>query len=461
MSKEKMVEQKYSKGFLWRQRIGFGISDYACNLAYLMVNTYLLIFYTDVARLSAAAVGTMFVVTKFIDAITDYLIGALIDRTNTKMGRNRPWMLLGTPVLAIGMVLVFTVPNFSYNGRLIWAYGTYILFSFGYTLVNIPMGSILPTLSADPVERTNIVTARTIFSNLGSLTSASLALFLVTRLGGGDAAAGYLKTNMIFGVMVIIIMLICVFSIKEINRAPKIVKRTSILNDVKYLIKNKPYMLFLGVTFFLFVGYLGMFAAIAYYFKYIVGNEMLTSVAVSILTIVPIVSMLLSTVMNRKFSKRDITQFGTVIQLIGYALLFFARNSIPMIYLSFTIVGFGMGFRSTMFFSMQADTTDYGEWISGRSLAGTQTAVCGFVNKLASAAASALVAGLLAWGNYDGSLAVQSASANTAINIAFIGIPIVCCIACLVIMVFYNLDKIYPQIKRDIDERRNMQKSAV
>lgn len=165
-----------SKKFIWRQRIGFGISDYACNLAYLMVNTYLLIFYTDVAGIPAASAAFMFLITKFIDAFTDYMVGALVDRTNTKMGRNRPWMLAGAPVLAVGMVLVFTTPDFSTGGKLAWAYITYIIFSFGYTLVNIPMGSILPTLSADATERTKIATTRTIFSNLGSLTSASMAL---------------------------------------------------------------------------------------------------------------------------------------------------------------------------------------------------------------------------------------------------------------------------------------------
>ena len=105
--------QTYSKKFIWRQRIGFGISDYACNLAYLMVNTYLLIFYTDVAGIPAASASIMFLITKFVDAFTDYLVGSLVDRTNTKMGRNRPWMLAGAPVLAIGMVLVFTTPDFS------------------------------------------------------------------------------------------------------------------------------------------------------------------------------------------------------------------------------------------------------------------------------------------------------------------------------------------------------------
>ena len=182
-----MNGKTYSKAFLWRQRIGFGISDYACNLAYLMVNTYLLIYYTDVAGISAAAAGFMFLITKFFDAFTDYMVGTLIDKTNTRMGRNRPWMLAGAPVLAIGMILLFTAPDFGTTGKLAWAYFTYMLFSFGYTLVNIPMASILPTLSADPMERTNIATSRSIFSSLGSLTSASMALFLIAKLGGDKA----------------------------------------------------------------------------------------------------------------------------------------------------------------------------------------------------------------------------------------------------------------------------------
>lgn len=159
--------------FKWRQRIGFGISDYACNLAYLLANTYLLFYYTNCAGLAAGAVGFMFVVTKFIDAFTDYMVGAMIDRTDTKMGRYRPWMLYGAPVLAVGMVLLFSVPTgWSAGAKLAWAYVTYVIFSFGYTLVNIPMAPIVSSLSASATERTKISTTRTVFSNLGSLTSS-------------------------------------------------------------------------------------------------------------------------------------------------------------------------------------------------------------------------------------------------------------------------------------------------
>lgn len=442
-----------SKKFLWRQRIGFGISDYACNLAYLMVNTYLLIFYTDVAGIAPAAASFMFLITKFVDAGTDYLVGALVDRTNTKMGRNRPWMLAGAPVLAIGMVLVFTTPDWSVSGKLAWAYITYIIFSFGYTLVNIPMGSILPTLSADPVERTNIVTSRTIFSNLGSLTSASMALWLIDKLGHGNQAVGYRNTNIVFGLIVVVIMLICVASIREINPAPE-VKKSSIIKDMGFLINNKPYMLMLAYTFFLFVGYLGMFASIAYYFKYIVGNEMLTSVAVTIATIFPIISMLLAAKMNSRMTKRNISNLGCAIQILGFVVIYLAGANPTMVYVGMAVMGFGMGFRQNMFFSMLADTVDYGEWKNGKSLAGTQTAVSGFVNKVASAAATGVVGMLLTWGAYDGTAAVQTASANQAIVLAFVAVPIVCNILSMVVMFFYDLDKNYAEIKKTIDERR-------
>lgn len=446
--------QTYSKKFIWRQRIGFGISDYACNLAYLMVNTYLLIFYTDVAGIPAASASVMFLITKFVDAFTDYLVGSLVDRTNTKMGRNRPWMLAGAPVLAIGMVLVFTTPDFSVAGKIAWAYATYIIFSFGYTLVNIPMGSILPTLSADATERTKIATTRTVFSNLGSLTSASMALWLIAKLGNGDQATGYRNTNIVFGIMVIVILLICVASIREINLPPRTTEKSSIVKDFGCLIKNKPYMLMITYTFFFFLAYLGMFASIAYYFKYNVGNEMLTSVAVTLLTVIPIFSMLIAAKMNAKITKRNITILGIAIQIAGSVVAWIAGGNAAIVLIGVGLLGFGMGFRSNMYFSMLADVADYGEWQSGRNLAGTQMAVNGFSNKVSSACASAIVAGLLAWGAYDGTAAVQSAKANTAISIAFIALPIVANIAGIVVMWFYDLDKKYDKVEKELKERR-------
>ena len=237
-------------GFKWRQRIGFGISDYACNLAYLLANTYLLFYYTNCAGISAGAAGFMFVVTKFIDAVTDYVVGAMIDHTDTKMGRYRPWMLFGAPVLAVGMVLLFSVPTgWEAGAKLAWAYITYIVFSFGYTLVNIPLTPIVTALSSNPAERTKISTTRQVFANLGSLTSSLFVIPMVyffagsPDAAGAELASGYRNTNIVLGLIVIVIMCICVFTIVEINPPTQAVAKSTFLQDFGNAFKNKYYII--------------------------------------------------------------------------------------------------------------------------------------------------------------------------------------------------------------------------
>ena len=197
-----------------------------------------------------------------------------------------------------------------------------------------------------------------------------------------------------------------------------------------------------------------MFAAIAYYFKYIVGNEMQTSAAISIMTIAPILTMLLSPVANKRFGKKDITQFGTLVGILGFILVGISGGNTSVIYAGILLAGLGNGFRTTMYYSMLADVVDYGEWKFKKNLAGTQAAVSGFVNKVASASASAIVAWLLSSGGYDGTAAVQSPAAQTAIIAAFVGLPILCNAACMILLHFYKLDKGYGTIKKELEERK-------
>lgn len=458
--------------FRWRQRIGFGISDYACNLAYLLANTYLLFYYTNCAGISAGAAGVMFVITKFIGAVTDYLVGALCDHTDTKMGRYRPWMLAGVPILAIGMILLFSVPvDWNETGKLAWAYITYIIFSLGYTLVNIPMAPIVSTLSASPTERTNIATARMIFANLGSLTSSLFVLPMVYYFAGSSDATGaalargYRNTNIVLGIIVIIIICICVFSVVEINPPTETGEKTSFLQDIKNAFKSKYFNLTLLLVFFLFLAYLGMYGAIQYYYTYIIGDVNLMSIAMSLLTILAIPAVLLAAYLNGKgVAKVKLMQIGAVIDVIGYLVLFITSDGmIATIALAF--VGFGFGFRLGMYYSMLTDVFDYTEWKCGKSLAGTQTAVTGFVNKLASAFSSAIISSLLVWGSYDAeamdavvaageSLTTNFSSALTSINLAFGGLALVSTIIAIIVMIPYDLDKRYPAIRADLDKRK-------
>lgn len=327
----------------------------------------------------------MFVVTKFIDAGTDYIVGAMLDHTDTKMGRYRPWMLFGAPVLAVGMILLFSVPtSWSAGAKLAWAYVTYIFFSFGYTLVNIPLTPIVTALSPEPSERTKISTTRQVFATLGSLTSSLFVIPMVYYFAGSpDAtgaalAAGYRNTNIILGIMVIVIMCICVFSIVEINPPTQTVEKSTFLQDLGDVFKNKYYIMLLVLIFVMFAGYLGMYGAMQYYYSYVVGDVTAMPTALSLLTILAIPTMLFAAFLNGKgIHKAKITQFGAVVDLVGYLILFFTSNS-TVATASLGLIGLGFGFRSGMFFAMMPDVFDYTEWKCGRCLAGTQSAVSGF-----------------------------------------------------------------------------------
>lgn len=471
-------EYYQTTSFKWRQRIGFGISDYACNLAYLLANTYLLFYYTNCAGLDPAAVGFMFVVTKFIDAFTDYMVGVLIDHTDTKMGRYRPWMLFGSPVLAVGMVLVFSVPvGWSAGAKLAWAYVTYVIFSFGYTLVNIPMAPIVSALSPDPAERTKIATSRTVFSNLGSLTSSLFVLPMVYFFSGAadsdafnvaDAAAksvGYRNANIVLGIVVVIIMCVCVFSTVEINPPTKAAQKSSFMEDMAHVFKSKYFLLILALCYCLFVGYLGMYAAMQYYYKYIIGNEMAMTIALSLLTVCAIPTMILAATLNgRGVHKVKLMQFGAIVDCVGYLILFLTSNA-TVATAALALIGLGFGFRQSMYFSMLPDVFDYTEYKFGKNMGGTQNAISGFLNKLASASSSAIISALLVWGAFDASKMDAAIAAGTdiasafpksvtAINFAFGGLSLIATILCVVVLIPYDLDKKYPEIRAELDARQ-------
>lgn len=335
------VEKKVKIG-LWRQRIGYGSSDFACNLIWQMISLYLLYFYTNVMHLNAGAVSVMFLVTKVIDGISDLIVGFLIDKTNTKWGKSRPWILFGAVPFGVAAVLAFSVPDIGQTGMLIYAYITYILLSTAYTVVNIPMASILPALSEDPHERTVLASCRTFFSSIGSTVVSAFALTLVDKFGNGNEALGFRIVMMIFGVVGCLVFFFCFFNTKE--RVTIKQEKVSLKANISCLLHNKPWKLF----------------------------------------------------------------------------------------------------------ALQPDPVDYGEWKSGVNTAGTLSAVNGFIGKVGMAIASSIGAALLQFGGFDANLATQTATAQTYITAMYIWVPIITNIATIITMMFYDLDKIYPQIVKEL-----------
>lgn len=417
-----------------------------------MISLYLLYFYTNVMHLNAGAVSIMFLVTKFIDGVSDLIVGYLIDKTNTRWGKSRPWILFGAIPFGVTAVLAFSVPDIGQTGMLIYAYVTYILLSTSYTIVNIPMASILPALSENPHERTVLASCRTFFSSVGSTVVSAFALTLVDKFGNGNEALGFRIVMIIFGVIGCLVFFFCFFNTKE--RVMVQAEKVSLKANISCLLHNGPWKLFaLNIVWF-FGGYVIQASAVIYYFTYVVQNVAMVQIVATITTLVPIVTNLLAPFFVKLTSKRNLMIGGSAVHAGGLLIIFFGSTNVPVLIGGAVIAAAGYGLKGSMHFAMQPDPVDYGEWKSGVNTAGTLSAVNGFIGKVGMAIASSIGAALLQFGGFDAVLSVQSATAQSYITTMYIWVPIVMNIATIITMMFYNLDKIYPQIIKELDERR-------
>ena len=366
---------RYVKQQIWKQRIGYGVSDFACNLIWQMISLYLLYFYTDVMSLSAKSIAFMFVVTRFIDGGTDLLIGYCIDHTRTRWGKSRPYFLFGAIPFALFAVLAFSVPDISQSGKLIYAYATYIGLSFTYTVVNIPMASILPSLTTDTQERTALSTTRKFFAFLGSTVVSSTALKLVDSLGKGSEALGFRIVMIIFGFIGCLLFFFTFATVKErINTAAESV---SLKESLMSLGKNKPWLIFALNIIFMWTGFFLQTSAIVYYYTAVIGSKELSVTIATIMSIVPMAANFLVPALAGRMGKRNLYVGSAAIQLAGLVVILFAGINHGAILAGAVVTALGYGMKESIYFSMQADPVDYGEWKTGVNTAGSLSAING------------------------------------------------------------------------------------
>ncbi|WP_051180050.1 MFS transporter [Selenomonas ruminantium] len=451
-----MEQQNSSKFSLWRQRIGYGSADFACNLIWQMISLYLLFFYTDIMQLNAASISLMFVITRIIDGVTDLLVGYAIDRTHTRWGQSRPYFLFGAVPFALFAVLAFTVPNLSGEGRLIYAFVTYIGLSFMYTVVNIPLASVLPALSSDAQERTNLSTARKFFGFLGAGVVSACSFAMVEYLGGGNEAQGYHDVMLIFGIVGCLIFFFTFASIREIGVSASPAKVT--LSDALRSLKaNRPWQIFAFNILFMWTGFFLQTGALIYYFKYYVGSTALAATVASMMSIVPMAVNFLVPYLAKRLGKCRLFLWSAAVQLLGLAVLWAGGRNELIILAGAFVMAAGYGAKESIYFSIQADPVDYGEWKTGVNTAGTLSSINGFLGKCAQAAAGGLAGLLFAVSGYDGSLAVQGEEAIWAIQAMYVYLPAILLVFSMLTMSRYNLDEEYPRIKAELDARRQQE----
>lgn len=435
----------------WKKRIGYGIGDLGCNLVFSTMASYLMVFYTDVFGITAAAAGTMMLITKFIDALTDTGMGVIVDRTHTKWGQGRPYFVLGAVPFAVFTFLTFYIPDLGSNGKLAWAYVTYCLLCTAYTVVNIPLNTIVPRLTSDVHERNILVSTRMVCAMVGTAIVMTITAPMVKFFGGGNEGKGYLITMTIYGIVAMIIFFITFANTEEVVPPTVNNEKISLKESLKGLTGQAWILFFLNLFYFSL--YVVRNTTVLYYFKYNLGRTEWLSL-VGILGILSGLPMLLALpALEKKFSKRNLMFLSVGLYIAGDLLIFIGRNSATCLLAGLVITGFGIYGIFGITFAMQPDVIDYSEYQKNSSVAGLIAAFQGFFVKGGMGLTSFVIGAFLKKGGYVAN-AVQTPKALSYIEICFIWIPIVLCAIIVVLTYFYKLDSIRGNMTEELENRR-------
>jgi glycoside/pentoside/hexuronide:cation symporter, GPH family len=353
-----------------KEKIGYGLGDTAANFIFQTMVVFQLSFYTDTYGLAAATAGTLFIVVRVWDAIFDPLMGVIADRTNTRWGKFRPWILWTAVPFGIAGMLTFLTPGFSASGKLIYAYATYILLMMVYSANNLPYSALTGVITGDIAERSSLSSYRFVCAMLGAFVVQVLALPMVHYFGGGDNARGYRMTMGLLSLVAVGLFVITFLTVKErIQPDPR--QKSSVLRDFAGLARNGPWIALFALTVLIFVGYTVRAGAMVYYFKYYLGREDLFSLFNVCGLVAIVIGIVLSTPLAVRFGKRDlyiVSLFLSAALMLPFLVL--PTDALPIIFGFEILRQFSYGVTTPLLWAMMADVADYGEWTTGRRATG-------------------------------------------------------------------------------------------
>lgn len=420
----------------WPERISYGLSDAADNLVFQVMTTYLLFFYTDVYGLKAGDVAILFIIVRVADVIESPLIGIMIDKTHSKYGKSRPFFLWYALPYVIFAILTFVTPNFSGSGKLIWAYVTYLGLGFFYTAVNLPITSILPTMSQNERELTLLGVIRQFFGSSVQIIVAVFTLPLVAFFGKGNQQQGFLFTIVFFGIISLILIWNTFFHVRERFSNPEIAHQP-LKKVLPMILQNKPWLV-ISVVILLFwlVTAIKNQTAI-YYFKYTLNNEGLVPLANSF-TLASLIGVLLIMRLTTHRSNKHTMQTGIVAAFIGQCIMALGvyLPSLPVLFTGVVLNSMGHGMIVGLVSIMIADTIRYGSTL-GIQAEGILAASDNFGVNVGLGVGGLITAGLFQMSGYVSNHA-QNAATLKMIDVNYIWIPLVLYVVMFFVLHFYN-----------------------
>ncbi|MBL4823496.1 MAG: MFS transporter [Colwellia sp.] len=499
------------------EKVGYATGDAAANLVWRGALAYLAVFYTDTFGLTAAAAAMLFLVVRLSDGVTDIIMGMIADRTNTRWGKFRPWILWSTPFLALFMVLCFTTPDLSDSNKLIYAYITYIGLTLAYTVNNVPYSALMGVMTASDTERTSLSGFRFAGAFAGGLLVMGFLPDLVAYFGNGSDALGYQYSMYMFAGILIALMVITFATTKErvttavdetsnlkaelfdlsknlpfiilpllamslffyyrniysgiffiiimtsmwllikrlINNTPDDMSGTQ--RDMVDLLTNKPWLILLGMGFLTMMFNGIKYGTIAYYFKYQVGDELMVGKYFIALLLVSILGALCTGYLSKLLGKRKLFIVALMLSgLLTAAFYWVPQGNINAIFFLGCSAEFFAAMMPTLFFTMLGDSADYSEWRNGRRATGLIYSAGTFVQKTGGGFAGALVLVVLASYGYNGMDKATIEASLPGMQLLMSWIPAAFAFAGAALMMAYPLtSKQNQQISDELIQRRS------
>jgi GPH family glycoside/pentoside/hexuronide:cation symporter len=438
------------------EKTGYALGDMAANFIFQAMLALQLSYYTDTFGLTAAQAGTLFLVVGLIAAVFNPVMGVIADRTSTKWGKFRPWLLWTAVPFGIIGLLTFTTPNMSASGKLIYAWTTYLLLRLIYAVNNVPYASLTGVLTGDPDERTSIASYRQVAANSAGFIVQSLAIPMVAFFGRGNDARGYQITMGMLCVLSVVFFIVAFATTKE-RIQPNPEQKSSLGQDLADLFSNRPWIVLFLVTTFYFAAIAMRGSVMLPYFKYLAGNERLFSWFNGFGLTALIVGVMCSTWISVRVGKRPLFILSmTLTGVFNLAVLFLPATATVPIMVSEVLRQFAYGTSGPLIWAMMGDVADYGEWKTGRRATGTVTAAVVFALWVGLAVGGAIAGWLFSFYGYV-SNATQTARALDGIRLTaglWSGLFFFATAACLL---FYPIShQLNRTISDDLAEKRKL-----
>jgi glycoside/pentoside/hexuronide:cation symporter, GPH family len=450
-----------------KEKIGYGLGDAASSMFWKIFSFYLAIFYTDVFGISAVAVGTMFLVTRIWDTANDPIMGIIGDRTNTRWGKFRPYLLWMSVPFAIIGVLLFTTPGLGISGKLVYAYITYTLMMMVYTAINVPYASLLGVMTADTNDRTTLASYRMVFAFGGSLLVVAIYQPLVDIFKSTmPVTTAYQLTMVVVGAIVTLFFLLTFLWTKERITPPK-TQQNSLKDDFKNLLGNVPWFILLAAGVMTLIFNSVRDGVAMYYFKYYILDDAAIKLSKATLTYSTVyfllgqafnmVGVIMAKPVSSVIGKRRTFMFAMIAaSVLSIFFLFCSREQVVFVYLLQAIISFCAGIIFPLLWSMYADTADYSEWKTGRRATGLIFSASSMSQKLGWTLGGSLTLWMLGFYGFVANVD-QPAETIQGLKYMLSIFPAIAALLSGVFIYFYKLtDKRVLEIEKELESRRRI-----